>query len=175
MDEWTAAARERVAMNMVRYGLTPQQRRVAWCLFDAQTNAEIAERLFIQPDTAKNHVYELGIRLGARSRYGVILRLLGLEGLSTMQPQPGDELFVERNPDGSLREVFRRSRSGNLADITGAVGRVDSSNESFTIYGKRDPGATVEPWSATADRDVEATDSMLRGVVRFTNAAGWAL
>jgi DNA-binding CsgD family transcriptional regulator len=80
-------------------------------------------------------------------------------------PQAGDELFVGRTNDGNITEVFRRSPEGNVADITRDVERVDANNESFTVYGKR-VHPPVEPWRVTCDRDVEATDTMLRGHVR---------
>lgn len=52
-----------------------------------------------------------------------------------------------------------------MANITHDVDRVDSNNESFMVYGKR-AHPLAKPWSAACDRDVEATDTMLRGRVR---------
>lgn len=82
-----------------------------------------------------------------------------------MSPQPKDELFIGCDERGVVKEAFRRTPSGNVADITEEVDRVEQNREFFTVYGKK-RGPMTEPWQVTADRDAEATDTMLRGIVR---------
>lgn len=178
MDAWTDSARARVAINMGRHGLSPQQQRIAWAMFGDLNAAEIGYALGMAESTVRNYTQRIADKLGTTpSRMTIVLRLLDVAALAegaTMQPQPNDELFIGRDEGGNVTEAFRRTPGGNVADITNDVERVDVNNEFFTVYGKaRFPG--IAPWTATADRDPEATDAMLRGVVRFSDSAGWAL
>ena len=85
------------------------------------------------------------------------------------RPDVGDTLYIGRR-NGDVTEAFRRTPDGALSDIE--VGGVESSAESFHVTGKPAlPG--VEPWTASCDRDTEATDTMLRGRVRAVTFGGW--
>ncbi len=55
-------------MPAPRAKLTPRQKEVLGCLFRRLTNAEIAEELFISPETVKSHVAALCRKLGAANR-----------------------------------------------------------------------------------------------------------
>lgn len=90
------------------------------------------------------------------------------------KPEPGDTVFVGRREDGELLDVFRRRADGSMSEITPEVERVEVDDVSFTIHGRR-PHPGVEGWHATAARDNESTDAMLRGVVQATESQGWAL
>ncbi|HEX8391189.1 MAG TPA: response regulator [Longimicrobium sp.] len=59
-----------------RYGLTPQQVVVARLMGDGLSNAEIARRLFVSVNTARNHASGVRTKLGVsrRGRISAILR-----------------------------------------------------------------------------------------------------
>ncbi len=48
--------------------LTPAQRQVAELVAEGFTNAEVAERLFVSPETVKAHLSHAYARLGVHSR-----------------------------------------------------------------------------------------------------------
>jgi DNA-binding CsgD family transcriptional regulator len=50
------------------FDLTRREREILVLLTQRLTNSEIAERLFISPKTARNHVANLLAKLGARNR-----------------------------------------------------------------------------------------------------------
>lgn len=80
--DWHSQCRARVAANMERYGLSPQQRNVAWALFSDLTRSEIADALGLATATVRNHLYETSERMGTSgTRVGIMLRLLDCEGL----------------------------------------------------------------------------------------------
>ena len=54
--------------------LTRRERDVLGLLLEGMTNAEIAERLFISPSTAKVHVRHILEKLGARTRLEAVIR-----------------------------------------------------------------------------------------------------
>jgi DNA-binding CsgD family transcriptional regulator len=54
--------------------LTGRERDVLGLLLEGLTNAEIAERLFISPSTAKVHVRHILEKLGARTRLEAVVR-----------------------------------------------------------------------------------------------------
>jgi DNA-binding NarL/FixJ family response regulator len=54
--------------------LTSRERDVLGLLLEGLTNAEIAERLFISPSTAKVHVRHILEKLGARTRLEAVVR-----------------------------------------------------------------------------------------------------
>lgn len=58
-----------------RFGLTPQQSRVALLLAERRTNAEVADALCISPHTAHRHTHAVLSRLGVGSRRDVRQRL----------------------------------------------------------------------------------------------------
>lgn len=60
-----------------RHGLTKREAEVALLLAEGLSNAEIAERLFVSPHTARHHVENVLSKLGINSRAAVAARLLG--------------------------------------------------------------------------------------------------
>ena len=59
-----------------RFGLTRQEARTARLIAQGKSNAEIADRLFISPHTAKHHTKHVLEKLGARARAEVAIRVL---------------------------------------------------------------------------------------------------
>lgn len=70
-----------------RWGLTPQQARVARFLARGRTNREIARALRIRPSTARGYTEAVFLKLGVRTRGEVALRILRGPGDSGF---PGD-------------------------------------------------------------------------------------
>lgn len=66
-----------VAAIRSRHGLTKREAEVALLLAEGCSNAEIAERLFVSPHTARHHVENVLGKLGINSRAAVAARLLG--------------------------------------------------------------------------------------------------
>lgn len=58
--------------------LTPRQHEVLECIAAGMTNAEIADQLFIDVGTVKNHVHQVLDKLGASSRKEAVTNYLGL-------------------------------------------------------------------------------------------------
>ena len=86
--------------------------------------------------------------------------------MSGQRPILDDTIWIARKPDGSIVEAFRRRGQGDIVDISGDVGSVDVTRESFHIVGRSDV-PHIEPWRVSCDRDPESTDTMLRGTVRL--------
>lgn len=63
-----------------RFGLSPQEGRVATLLAEGATNEEVACRLNISPHTARHHVGRVLAKLRVRSRSAVAAALLRGEG-----------------------------------------------------------------------------------------------
>ncbi|WP_412062196.1 LuxR C-terminal-related transcriptional regulator [Rubrivirga sp. IMCC45206] len=59
-----------------RHGLTPREAEVAVLLAQGCSNADLAERLFVSPHTARHHVENVLAKLEVGSRAGVAARLL---------------------------------------------------------------------------------------------------
>lgn len=59
-----------------RYGLTRREAEVALLLAEGYANAEIAERLFISPHTARRHTEQVFGKLGLNTRKALAMRLL---------------------------------------------------------------------------------------------------
>ena len=60
-----------------RHGLTKREAEVALLLAEGLTNADLAERLFVSPHTARHHVESVLAKLGLTSRAAVAARLMG--------------------------------------------------------------------------------------------------
>ena len=60
-----------------RHGLTKREAEVALLLAEGLSNAEIAERLFVSPHTARHHVESVLAKLDLTSRAAVAARLMG--------------------------------------------------------------------------------------------------
>ncbi len=58
--------------------LTPREREVAWLTARGHTNQQIAETLFISPETVKTHVRHVLEKFGVRSKADLRLLLLDL-------------------------------------------------------------------------------------------------
>ena len=68
-----------VQRQMSSYGFTPAEQRVAWALFDVQTNRDIGEELETSPQTIKNHVYKMMQKTQTQNRLELVLLLLRLQ------------------------------------------------------------------------------------------------
>ena len=68
-----------VQRQMSSYGFTPAEQRVAWALFDVQTNRDIGEELEASPQTIKNHVYKMMQKTQTQNRLELVLLLLRLQ------------------------------------------------------------------------------------------------
>ena len=66
-----AIARPSDEVLRARFGLTPQEARVARLLAARRTNAEVAEALSIRPSTARRHTEQVLSKLGVSSRTDV--------------------------------------------------------------------------------------------------------
>ena len=53
--------------------LTPAETAVAWLAIEGRTNREIAQQLFISPHTAKSHVKNTMLKLGAHDRAQLVI------------------------------------------------------------------------------------------------------
>ncbi len=60
-----------------RHGLTKREAEVALLVAEGLSNAEVAERLFVSPHTARHHVENVLGKLGLASRAAVAARLMG--------------------------------------------------------------------------------------------------
>jgi DNA-binding CsgD family transcriptional regulator/PAS domain-containing protein len=60
-----------------RHGLTKREAEVALLLAEGRSNADLAERLFVSPHTARHHVENVLSKLGLTSRAAVAARLMG--------------------------------------------------------------------------------------------------
>lgn len=60
-----------------RHGLTKREAEVALLLAEGHSNADLAERLFVSPHTARHHVENVLSKLGLTSRAAVAARLMG--------------------------------------------------------------------------------------------------
>jgi DNA-binding CsgD family transcriptional regulator len=56
--------------------LTPRERQIVACLVDGKTNAEIAARLGVSPQTIKNQLSTLYRKTGTRGRLPLVVAML---------------------------------------------------------------------------------------------------
>lgn len=81
LADWHTQCRERVAANMGRYGLSPRERDVIWALFTTGDTHEIGRAVHMEPSTVKNHITNIGQRMGVMGRHAIVLTLLDVVGL----------------------------------------------------------------------------------------------
>lgn len=55
-----------------RMGLTPREYEIVKLIAEGLTNAEIATKLWITPETVKTHLKHINVKMGARSRAHVV-------------------------------------------------------------------------------------------------------
>lgn len=60
-----------------RFGLSRREAEVALLLAEGLSNAEIADRLFVSPHTARRHTANIFEKLGVNTRKGLALLFLG--------------------------------------------------------------------------------------------------
>ena len=75
LQEWQ---RQHVQRMYEAYELSPRQREVCDQLLLGKRSGEIADALYIERSTAKNHLCDVNRRLGTHSAHELILVLLGV-------------------------------------------------------------------------------------------------
>jgi DNA-binding CsgD family transcriptional regulator len=68
-------------------GLTPREREILSWITRGLTNSEIAETLWIAPNTVRTHLENIYAKLGVHTRTAAVARLLGVDGVGTHRPQ----------------------------------------------------------------------------------------
>lgn len=107
--------------------LTAREREIAALAVEGLTSAEIAEQVFLSPQTVKNHLssvyYKLGISRRGRASAIELTRIMGAE---VQQPEPeheeepmGFELFTYRHPPRGLERLDHAAAS--IASSTGRL------------------------------------------------------
>lgn len=86
----TESRRDAGAKRSVLNRLTPRERDVLQCLVDGLNRQEIAEHLFLSPNTVRTHVQHLLRKLGVHSSLtaAAIARELGMERRASVRPTP---------------------------------------------------------------------------------------
>jgi DNA-binding CsgD family transcriptional regulator len=67
--------------------LTPREREILAWIACGLTNSEIAETLWIAPNTVRTHLENIYAKLGVHTRTAAAARLLGVDGVGTHRPQ----------------------------------------------------------------------------------------
>jgi DNA-binding CsgD family transcriptional regulator len=71
---------ERVQRAAQTYGLSKAEGAVLLLLQQGHSNAEIARRLFVSPETVRSHMKRIFAKLGVHSRTRAVLKVSGTEG-----------------------------------------------------------------------------------------------
>ncbi len=66
------ASGEKLNRICAEYGISERQQEIIELLLQGKSNPDIAEALYISPNTVKNHLYKLYQKLGVKSRFELI-------------------------------------------------------------------------------------------------------
>ena len=118
IDTYVSRPRVSVAAEHAGLGeLTTREREVLGLVAEGLTNAEIAERLYLSPLTAKTHVSRILMKLGARDRVQLVVIAFqcGIVDSSRRRASPPAQLFASAYFRFAKRCSWRR-RAGSSVD-----------------------------------------------------------